>query len=138
MKVHALAFEDGQRIPDPFTGDGSDASPALKWEDVPPAAKSLALIVDDPDAPRPEPWVHWLVWNIPPDELGLPEGVPRQPEVTLPDARSWKRSGRGCTAASTRSPRDGSCRRSGRRRPDPSHPRATTTSRAPARTPVFG
>lgn len=97
MKVHALAFANGDRIPVEFTEDGQNSSPALRWEGVPDGTRSLALVVDDPDAPRPEPWVHWLAWNIPPGENGLPEGMPRVPEVPAPagvvqGATSWGRS----------------------------------------------
>jgi Raf kinase inhibitor-like YbhB/YbcL family protein len=67
------------KIPRKSTGDGQDVSPELRWSDVPPGTKSFALICDDPDAPRKEPWVHWVVFNIPVgDQSALPEALPAQ------------------------------------------------------------
>lgn len=68
------AFKEGGAIPPRYTCIGEDHSPALAWSGIPGAAKSLALIVDDPDAPRG--WIHWVVYNLPPDTSGLPEKVP--------------------------------------------------------------
>ncbi|MFP4055041.1 MAG: YbhB/YbcL family Raf kinase inhibitor-like protein [Phycisphaerae bacterium] len=78
MKLQSPAFEDGQDIPEQFTGEGKDVSPALKWDDLPDGTKELALICNDPDAPREEPWVHWVIYNIPSQRQGLPEGLPRK------------------------------------------------------------
>lgn len=64
-------FSDGGRIPARFTADGENVSPALVLEHVPADARSLVLIVDDPDAPVGT-WNHWLVWNIPPDTRSIP------------------------------------------------------------------
>lgn len=75
MKITTSAFSEGDRIPKEYTGEGADRSPALKIEAVPEEARSLALIVDDPDAPN-KTWVHWLIWGIPVDRTELPEGVP--------------------------------------------------------------
>ncbi len=69
-------------IPPTYTCDGSDLSPPLSWSAVPAKAKSLALIADDPDAPRGT-WVHWVAWNIPATVHDLPEGVPKRD--TLPN-----------------------------------------------------
>ena len=68
------AFGPGDTIPAKFTGDGSDLSPPLEWTQPPGGTKSLALIVDDPDAPVGT-WVHWVLIGIPPDRRNLPEGV---------------------------------------------------------------
>ena len=76
------AFKEGETIPRKYTCDGSDFSPPLKWDNVPAQAKSLALIVDDPDAPMGT-WVHWVIFNISPKTTGLPENVPAQ--ESLPD-----------------------------------------------------
>jgi hypothetical protein len=76
MQLTSTAFEHMQRIPDRFTGDGEDISPPLQWSEVPEGTKELALICDDPDAPRPEPWVHWVLYKIPGDARELPEGIP--------------------------------------------------------------
>src|SRR5687768_3372233 len=76
MRIESPAFALGQRIPVLHTGDGQDVSPALTWAGLPAGTRELALVVDDPDAPTPEPWVHWVVYQIPADAAGLPEGVP--------------------------------------------------------------
>lgn len=65
MKITSPSFKHNGAIPEQFTCDGADINPALVFEGVPTEAKSLALIVDDPDAPRGI-WVHWVVWNIGP------------------------------------------------------------------------
>ena len=78
MKLTGPSFENQQPIPAKHTGDGADASPALKWEGTPSSAKSYALIVDDPDAPG-RTWVHWVIYNIGATEL--PEGVAKSDEV---------------------------------------------------------
>lgn len=75
VALKSTAFSDGGQIPRKHTGEGSDLSPALNWGGVSPAAHTLALIADDPDAPKGT-WTHWLVWNIPAHLTGLPEGVP--------------------------------------------------------------
>ncbi|CUI16470.1 PEBP family protein [Candidatus Protochlamydia naegleriophila] len=68
-------FESQHPIPSKYTGDGADISPPLKFLQLPSSAKSLALIVDDPDAPRGT-FDHWIVWNIPPRLEELSEGAP--------------------------------------------------------------
>jgi Raf kinase inhibitor-like YbhB/YbcL family protein len=82
IKVISPAFEEGGMIPSKYTVDGQDISPPLKWEGVPDGTKSISLISDDPDAPVGT-WVHWLMWNIPPEAMELAENVP--PDVDLPD-----------------------------------------------------
>jgi len=73
FRVRVLAFENGGEIPVRHCRDGANLSPAVEWEDVPSGTKSLALVVDDPDAPGAV-WTHWLLWNIPPTLSGLAEG----------------------------------------------------------------
>lgn len=79
MKLTSAAFHDGGEIPAKYTCDGIDVSPPLAWSDVPPRARSLALIVDDPDAPDPEAptttWVHWVLVDLPPSRHDLHENV---------------------------------------------------------------
>lgn len=75
IALSSPAFADGARLPERFTDDGEGLSPPLIWGEVPEATVSLALIVEDPDAPAPSPIVHALVWNIPPGERTLPEGA---------------------------------------------------------------
>lgn len=79
MQLHSDAFANGQPIPIQFTRDGANLSPALRWSDLPAGTVELALIVDDPDAPTPEPFVHWVAYKIDPAAGGLPEGVRQQP-----------------------------------------------------------
>jgi Raf kinase inhibitor-like YbhB/YbcL family protein/uncharacterized protein (TIGR00297 family) len=75
LTVSSPAFASGQPIPSKYTCDGGNTSPALTWGDVPQNARSLALIVDDPDAPMGT-YTHWVVYNLPPDINGLSEGQP--------------------------------------------------------------
>jgi Raf kinase inhibitor-like YbhB/YbcL family protein len=82
LSIVSTAFKEGEMIPKKYTCDGEDVSPPLKWQSVPSNTKSLALIADDPDAPMGT-WVHWVIFNIPSTETGLPENVP--PKETLPN-----------------------------------------------------
>jgi Raf kinase inhibitor-like YbhB/YbcL family protein len=75
ITLTSTAFTAHGVIPKQYTGDGADVSPPLAWSGVPQGAKELALICDDPDAPTPKPWVHWVVYKIPPMQSGLPEGA---------------------------------------------------------------
>ncbi len=77
IDLSSPAFANGARLPPRFTTDGDGVSPPLLWGDVPAGTQSLALIVEDPDAPMPQPIVHAIVWNIPPDERRLAEGAIR-------------------------------------------------------------
>jgi Raf kinase inhibitor-like YbhB/YbcL family protein len=74
MKITSSAFNEGGNIPSKFTCDGSDTSPPLQVTSVPPGAKSLVLIADDPDAPGGL-FTHWLVWNIAPQTNSIAEGT---------------------------------------------------------------
>jgi hypothetical protein len=99
MKLVSPQFLDKGEIPEKFTCEGEDVSPALTWSDVPEGTKSFALIVDDPDAPDPaDPrmtWVHWVLYNIPPEIGSLPEAVEDLPKGTLQGLNDWKRTGYG-------------------------------------------
>jgi hypothetical protein len=75
FRISSTAFTQNGSIPSKYTCDGSDVSPPLMIENVPSGAKSLALIVDDPDAPAGT-WVHWVVWNIAPDTKEIKENSP--------------------------------------------------------------
>jgi len=83
MELHSPSFAHGAPIPARHTCDGANTSPPLSWSEVPDGARSLALIVDDPDAPDPKApkriWVHWVLYNIPPSLRELPEGGARSP-----------------------------------------------------------
>ncbi|MFA5943123.1 MAG: YbhB/YbcL family Raf kinase inhibitor-like protein [Candidatus Thermoplasmatota archaeon] len=74
LKVTSSAYSEGQAIPAEFTCDGSDQSPPLVVEGIPPGAAFLAIILDDPDAPRGT-WTHWTLWDLPAKHNHLPAGV---------------------------------------------------------------
>jgi Raf kinase inhibitor-like YbhB/YbcL family protein len=79
LKLTSSAFQSGGTIPKKFTCDGPDVSPALAWSGA-PAAQSFALIMDDPDAPAGT-WVHWVLYDLPPDTHDLPEGAAKQEQL---------------------------------------------------------
>lgn len=101
MKITSKGFGNGQEIPSAYTCQGRDVAPALAWEGAPAGTKSLALIVDDPDAPDPKApkmtWVHWVLYDIPPTTTGLPEAVAPAglPPGTRQGFNDWKRTGYG-------------------------------------------
>jgi len=75
IEIKSSAFQEGGIIPRKYTCDAEDISPPLSWTAPPAETKSLVLICDDPDAPVGT-WVHWVLYNLPPDVTELPEGVP--------------------------------------------------------------
>ena len=79
MEITSPAFENGKQIPKKYTVMGENISPPLNFSGVPKGAKSLVIIMDDPDAPG-KTFTHWLVWNIPANTKGLPEGA----KITYP------------------------------------------------------
>ncbi len=101
LQLNSPAFSDQETIPTLYTCDGKNISPPLAWSDLPPGAKSLALIVDDPDAPDPKApkrtWVHWLLYNLPTETGGLTEnvGAAGLPAGTLSGLNDWGRPGYG-------------------------------------------
>ncbi len=101
MKLTSTAFGENQSIPKLYTCEGKDVSPQLAWSGVPASAKSLALIVDDPDAPDPAAprmtWVHWVLYDIPANVSGLAEGAASGglPKGTLDGTNDWQRTGYG-------------------------------------------
>jgi hypothetical protein len=78
LKLESTAFRPNGEIPRDYTADGKNQAPTLDVSGVPPRAKSLALIVEDPDAPRAKPFAHWLVWDIPASVQHIGPRVPRQ------------------------------------------------------------
>jgi phosphatidylethanolamine-binding protein (PEBP) family uncharacterized protein len=78
MQLTSPAFNEGEPIPAKFTCDGRDVSPPLKWSGAPAGARSLVLIVDDPDAPVGT-WVHWVLLDLPAGAGELPEDTPKEP-----------------------------------------------------------
>ena len=101
MKLTSSAFAAGTPIPAKFTCEGQDVSPALAWQNPPRGVRSYVLIVDDPDAPDPaapqRTWVHWLLYNLPAETAGLPEGLTSDhlPAGTLEGRNDWNRTGYG-------------------------------------------
>lgn len=99
--LFSTSFSHMDMMPARFTCDGHDISPALSWTGTPEGTKSLVLIVDDPDAPDPEApkmtWVHWVLYNIPPDTTELAEDISEEdlPPGTLHGLNDWKRPGYG-------------------------------------------
>ena len=93
------AFDPGGPIPAIHTCDGSDRSPPLSWAGAPPGTRSLVLIVDDPDAPDPaapqRTWVHWLLYNLPPQPGQLEQGARALPAGTREGSNDWKKTGYG-------------------------------------------
>jgi len=91
------AFQHGNRVPVPYTGEGSDVSPPLAWSAPPEGTKTFALVCEDPDAPSGT-WVHWVLWNLPGTLRSLPENVAKTETVpALRGARqgrnSWPKTG---------------------------------------------
>lgn len=87
FRLESSAFADGETIPTEFTADGADVSPPLSITGVPDGASTLALVVDDPDAPG-SGFTHWLLWNVPADTSRLPKGINQSRRVPdLDDAR---------------------------------------------------
>ena len=101
MALTSSAFGHNSEIPTRYTCEGDDISPALSWTDVPAGAKSLVLIVDDPDAPDPAApkmtWVHWVLYNVPASARNLPEAVAVRdlPTGTKEGLNAWRRTGYG-------------------------------------------
>jgi hypothetical protein len=101
LEITSPVFSNNGEIPSKYTCDGMDISPALAWSGIPEGTKSIALIVDDPDAPDPAApkmtWVHWVLYNIPASATGLPEAVKSQelPQGTKEGINDWKRTGYG-------------------------------------------
>jgi Raf kinase inhibitor-like YbhB/YbcL family protein len=73
-----------QPIPRDHTADGRNISPALTWSVLPLGTKELALVCEDPDAGNPPPFVHWVIYRIPPAAMGLPEDIPFEPGAPMP------------------------------------------------------
>ena len=101
LKLSSPSFSHNGEIDRKHTCEGSDLSPPLTWSDLPPGTKSLALIVDDPDAPDPKApkttWVHWVLYNIPVSAKGLSEGMKKGslPAGTREGLNDWNRTGYG-------------------------------------------
>jgi Raf kinase inhibitor-like YbhB/YbcL family protein len=99
LAIRSPAFEPGGEIPTRYTCEGEDVAPPLRFTGVPGGAKSLALIVQDPDAPDPRAprmtYVHWVLYDVPVDAGGIPEGARPLPPGTREGTNDWKRTGYG-------------------------------------------
>lgn len=99
LTIRSKAFAPGGSIPALHTCEGRDLSPALEFSGAPAGTKSLALVVHDPDAPDPKAprrdYVHWVVYNLPADCPGLPEGAQTLPRGARSGLNDWKREGYG-------------------------------------------
>jgi hypothetical protein len=101
LTLTSPAFAPGGEIPIRYTCEGDDVSPPLAWSAPPAGTRSLALIVDDPDAPDPKApkmtCVHWVLYDLPPTAESLPEGVAARalPAGTREGLNDWKRTGYG-------------------------------------------
>lgn len=101
FELLSSAFVNEGEIPVQYTCDGDDLSPPLSWARIPDGTRSLALIVDDPDAPDPAApkmtWVHWVLYNLPADTASLPEGTGSAdlPNGAREGRNDWKRTGYG-------------------------------------------
>jgi len=80
LQISSSVFSEGQMIPRKYTCDGADISPELSWRGVPDGTRSLALICDDPDAPMGT-WVHWVLFNLPTGQMGLPTKISSDAEL---------------------------------------------------------
>lgn len=101
LMLKSVAFRHLDEIPSRYTCQGENVSPPLAWDGIPQGTQSLALIIDDPDAPDPEApkmtWVHWVLYNLPPRTCELAEGVSASdlPKGTLEGLNDWKQPGYG-------------------------------------------
>jgi Raf kinase inhibitor-like YbhB/YbcL family protein len=99
MKLESTAFEQNGQIPEKYTCEGGDVPPPLSWSGIPDEARSLVLIVDDPDAPDPAAprmtFTHWLLFNVPKVAPGLPEGADPLPDGAAQGLNDWNREGYG-------------------------------------------
>ena len=100
LTIQSTAFSNNEPIPKRFSDDAEDMSPTLSWSGVPASTREIALIMDDPDAPTPQPWVHWVIYKIPADVTSLRENIPTtatlsEPAEALQGKNSWGRIGYG-------------------------------------------
>src|SRR4051794_14618559 len=80
LELTSTVFQEGQSIPPVYTADGLNKSPPLKWSEPPAGTKALALVCEDPDAPKGT-FTHWVAFNIPPESRELGEDMPKEQEL---------------------------------------------------------
>ena len=84
ITVTSPTLKAGETIPQDHTADGRNISPALQWSGAPASTKEFAVILDDPDVPMPQPFVHWVIYKIPGTAKGLPENIPIDAATPMP------------------------------------------------------
>jgi len=82
--VRSPSIAAEQPIPRDYTADGRNISPPITWTNVPSGTKQLALVIEDPDAGNPPPFVHWVLYNLPPTATGVPEAISIDPQAPMP------------------------------------------------------
>jgi Raf kinase inhibitor-like YbhB/YbcL family protein len=95
LSVTSAAFAPGASIPMPYSAYGENFSPALAWSGAPSGTKSFVLMMEDPDAKTPKPFVHWLLFNLPPQTTSLPEAMPSPLRLTQPEGAQHGLNSRG-------------------------------------------
>jgi Raf kinase inhibitor-like YbhB/YbcL family protein len=95
LHVRSDAFDEGQEIPEENSAYGRNISPRMGWSGLPEGTRSIVLMMEDPDAPRPKPFVHWLVYNIPRSANGLPPDLGTAPVPAAPEAGVQGRNSTG-------------------------------------------
>jgi Raf kinase inhibitor-like YbhB/YbcL family protein len=98
--VDSPTMTAGQMMPREYTPDGRNVSPPLTWTNLPAGTRELAVVCEDFDAGNPPPWVHWVIYKVPPTAKGLPEGIPIDPSAEMPaeirgamqGSNGWRRS----------------------------------------------
>ena len=93
IAVTSPTLKAGQPVPRQHTPDGRNDSPALAWSGVPAGTRELMVFCEDPDVGSPPPFVHWVVYNIPPAAVGLPEALPIDPKTPMPAGIAGARQG---------------------------------------------
>src|SRR5438093_12958719 len=86
IAVESPTVKANQPIPRDYTADGRNMSPPLTWSNLPAGTRQLAVVCEDPDAGNPPPFVHWVIYKIPPTATGLPENIPFEPDAPMPSA----------------------------------------------------
>ncbi len=84
ITVTSPAFQHGQPLPVDYTADGRNISPPLAWSNLPAGTREIAVIHEDPSAPTPQPFVHWVIYKIPATATGLPENISPDPATPMP------------------------------------------------------
>jgi Raf kinase inhibitor-like YbhB/YbcL family protein len=97
LTVSSAAFQEGQPIPEEYSDYGEGKSIPLSWSNLPPGTRSIAIVMDDPDAKTPRPFVHWVIYNIPAGTSGLEAGLPTKPRLDAPKGALQGSNSKGST-----------------------------------------